>query len=160
MRLFPAILSPSFSRDEIFKVVRFEAKVSSDRGADWKSADAYNATHRMTSSGGADPTRESRNISIVHTLQHPTHDDHQRQKKKTFQPTTVLDRLAPEQHQPQKKLDTPLKDHNATTTIAIDVVVLAPCATAIGDFVDVDVAPLDRAICCSVSSLCNSCWCW
>ena len=33
------------------------------------------------------------------------------------------------------------------TTIAIDVVVLAPCATANGDFVDVDVGPLNRAIC-------------
>ena len=41
-----------------------------------------------------------------------------------------------------------------------EVVVLAPCATAIGDFVDVDVALLDRAICCSARSLCNSCRCW
>ena len=38
-------------------------------------------------------------------------------------------------------------------TIAIDIVVLSRCATAIGDFVDVDVASLDRAICCSAR-----CW--
>ena len=96
-------------------MVRFEAKVSSDRDAVGKSAAACNTTHHMTLSGGADPTRESRAIRIVQALQNPPHEDQQRQKKKILQPTKVLDGLATDKHQPQKKLDTLLKAHNATT---------------------------------------------